>query len=170
MKNFNNIYFCGFMGCGKTTIGQKLALRLDCDYADLDKVIVLKANMSIPDIFKNFGEKYFRDLETDCLNELSKKDSTIISTGGGAFMKEENINICKASGSIVYLNLSFEDCYTRIKNDSNRPIVMEKTKEELKNLYNMRAMIYKNNCDFEVDAKSSPTKICEKIQSHYFGG
>ena len=74
------IFLCGFMGCGKSTIGEKLAQKLNCNFIDMDDYIEQKANMTIPEIFEQFGEPHFRDLETQAVKELS-------TSGGCHFLR-----------------------------------------------------------------------------------
>ena len=83
------IFLCGFMGCGKTTIGKNLAKLLGCGYCDMDELIVKKAGMSIPEIFDTKGEKHFRTMESDLIIELGSFKG-IVSCGGGAMLNEQN--------------------------------------------------------------------------------
>ena len=84
------IILTGMMGSGKSAVGSMIADKTECDFFDLDKVIESKENMSISDIFKNYGEKYFRDSEYRILKQIFKPENLVISLGGGAF---ENENI-----------------------------------------------------------------------------
>ena len=120
-----SVYLCGFMGCGKSHIGRMLAAELDRKLVDLDRVIVEREGMSIPDIFAQFGEPHFRRLEAKYIRELS--GGYIVATGGGALINDETAEFARQSGLSVYINTSFEICYERIKNDHNRPLVMKNT-------------------------------------------
>ena len=103
----NNIILVGMMGAGKTTIGKEL-LNVLKDYTliDMDSEIENREKMKISEIFEKYGEKHFRELETNLLKELSKNQNQIISTGGGVFEKEENRNILKETGTVFYLKAS----------------------------------------------------------------
>ncbi len=139
----SSVYLCGFMGCGKSHIGRMLAAVTGRQFVDLDRVIVEREGMSIPDIFAQYGEPHFRTLEAKYIRELS--DGYIVATGGGALINDSTAEFAKQSGLSVYINTSFHNCYQRIKNDTNRPLVVNNTKEQLEELYNTRAVIYKRN-------------------------
>ena len=86
------VFLCGFMGCGKTTVGKKLAEISGRGYCDTDELIVKRAGMPIPDIFKKYGEPYFRKLETDIIKELCDFNG-IAACGGGAMLSLSLIHI-----------------------------------------------------------------------------
>ena len=85
-----NIVLCGFMGCGKTTVGKKLSKRLGVPFVDMDHYIEQKAGRKVSEIFAQLGEQAFRDMEYECAKELSKSGGTVIATGGGALTFERN--------------------------------------------------------------------------------
>ena len=89
------IILIGFMGVGKTSVGKKLAKKLEVDFIDTDCEIEKYANRTIPDIFEIYGETYFRGLETKVLKDLIQKDDIVISTGGGIITSKENREILK---------------------------------------------------------------------------
>jgi len=155
------IFLCGFMGCGKSTIGEKLAQKLNCNFIDMDDYIEQKANMKIPQIFEQFGEPYFRDLETQAVKELSTQEG-VISCGGGAMLREVNAQIANANGFVVLLDVPFRTCYYRIA-DSDRPIVRKNTRQQLEDLYNKRDIIYKKHASHIVDASHSPSAAVNEI-------
>lgn len=156
-----SIYLCGFMGCGKSHIGRILSKKLEIPFVDLDEYIVKKENMTIPEIFDQKGEPYFRQLEADCLKELS--DGYIVATGGGALINDNTAQYAKAHGTSVFLDASFPVCYGRIKNDTNRPLVVKNTKEQLENIYNTRRKIYKKNSCLRVKAIGTGNSIAENV-------
>jgi shikimate kinase len=116
------IYLTGYMTSGKSTIGPILANVLGWQFFDLDKVIENEQNQSVVDIFEDKGEEYFREIETATLIRLSKLDRVIISLGGGTISSNGNFKICKESGKIVYLKVSPEIIYRRIKHKIDRPL------------------------------------------------
>ena len=124
------IYLTGFMTCGKSTIGPILANTIGWNFYDLDDVIKESEKMSVVDIFKNQGEAYFRNLETETLAGLSGKNKTIIALGGGTMANEKNVEIMKNSGKIIYLKVSPEMIYKRIKNKIDRPLFRDLVLEE----------------------------------------
>ena len=136
------IYLVGFMGSGKSAVGRRLSYHLKMPYYDMDKEIVKRQKMSIPEIFEQHGEAYFRKLATEFLQTF-RNESCIISTGGGVATLERNIKIMRNNGLVLFLDATFEDIWMRIKTDKNRPIVQRSTKEELQQLYNTRRRSYK---------------------------
>lgn len=156
-----SIYLCGFMGCGKSHIGRQLAFALDKRFVDLDKYIISEENMTIPEIFDKFGEPYFRSIEAKYIRRLS--GGNIVATGGGALINNETAEFARSSGLSVFINTSFEVCYERIKGDANRPLVMNNTREQLEELYNSRAVIYKRNSTYMVNGCARDTIITEEI-------
>lgn len=151
------------MGCGKSTVGKQLARLTGKRFIDLDKFIVDKTSMTIPEIFERNGEQAFRQLETDCLSELSELPGAVIALGGGTLMREENVQTVRQSGKTVFLNPSFKVCYNRIKGDKNRPLVVNNTKDELFKIYESRENIYKNASDIEVTEKYPPYLLAKQI-------
>ncbi len=158
------IYLCGFMGCGKTTAGKLLAEKLGCGFFDMDDYITEKEKMEIPRIFAEKGEKYFREAETEAVRELAGK-SGVIACGGGAMLKKENAEIASAAGTVIYIDVPFETCYSRISGDKNRPIVMNNTKEELEIIYSSRAPVYSGNASLTISGDGSAEEIADKIIS-----
>ncbi|MDE6148922.1 MAG: shikimate kinase [Ruminococcus sp.] len=160
------IYLCGFMGCGKSTVGKQLAKKLGKKYTDLDFYIVKQEGMKIPEIFEKYGEAYFRKSETKGLMELSETGG-VIATGGGALLSEENGETAKKSGLVIFIDTSFDTCYERIKGDKNRPIAYNSTKEQLKERFDYRRPLYLKNSHYAVSGKGSPLAIVNKIIEIY---
>ncbi len=156
-----SVYLCGFMGCGKSHIGRMLAKILEMDFIDLDKYIVSRENMSIPEIFDKFGEPHFRSLEAKYIRELA--NGCVVATGGGALINDETARYARESGISVYINTSFEICYERIKDDANRPLVVKNTKEQLFELYETRAAIYRKNSTYMVNGNARDKVVAEEI-------
>lgn len=150
------------MGCGKTVVGKSLARRLGCEFFDMDEYIVEMEKMSIPQIFSEKGEKYFREAETEAVRELAGKGG-VIACGGGAMLKKENAEIASGAGTVVYIDSPFEVCYSRISGDRNRPIVMSNTKEELEFIYDSRVPVYRENSLITVSGDGTPDTIAERI-------
>ncbi len=157
----SSVFLCGFMGCGKSHIGRMTARVTGKTFVDLDKVIVEREGMSIPEIFEKFGEPHFRSLEAKYIRELS--DGYVIATGGGALINDSTAEFAKQSGLSVYINTSFENCYQRIKNDANRPLVVKNTKEQLQELYNTRDVIYRRNSMCMVNGNTKDFIIRDEI-------
>lgn len=135
------IYLTGFMGAGKTTVGQQLAQNMKLPVIDTDQEIVKKLNKSIKEIFEVYGEAFFRDQETKILKELPTND-VIITTGGGIVIKDENRAWMKEHGSIVMLHADIDTIYERVHSDKSRPLASKKSKQELNDLYQSRVNFY----------------------------
>src|SRR5574344_604698 len=101
-----NVILCGFMGCGKSTIGKKLGKFTGREFVDMDNYIEKKSGITVKEIFAKFGEDYFRDLEHEAACELAQKQNMIISAGGGTMLYERNVAALKATGTVVLLNVS----------------------------------------------------------------
>lgn len=169
MENNLNIVLVGMPGSGKSYIGQKLAkLLAHFDYIDTDKEIEKIANLTIPEIFEKYGEKYFRKLESGVIKDLSSVRNHIISIGGGAFEKPENIATLKQNGLTFYLNTSIEELFERIKNETHRPLInAQDPKEALKKLLKKRKKNYlKANFVIDTDKKQAYT-ILDDILKEY---
>ena len=156
------VFLCGFMGCGKTTIGKALSSKLSIPFYDLDDYIVTKENRTIPVIFEQDGEAYFRKVEADSIGEISK-DGGVIATGGGAMLNTKTAEFARNCGKVLFLDVDFETCYSRIKDDKNRPLVMNNTKEQLNQLYNLRKSIYLENSTDTIAFKPNISEILMDI-------
>lgn len=139
------IAICGFMGAGKSTF---LTQFPEVDSFDLDGVIEDKVGV-LGDYIRTEGWESFRSLESKTLNDLLIDDGDrLISLGGGALDRQENIDLLKsAKAKILFLELSFEECMVRIKGDNNRP-QLDKSDKELEELFKKRELIYKDASDF----------------------
>lgn len=157
----SSVYLCGFMGCGKSHIGRMLASATGKRYIDLDRYIVEKEGMSIPDIFAQHGEPHFRELEAKYIRELA--DGYIVATGGGALINDATAEYARQSGMSVYINTSFDICYSRIKGDTNRPLVMKNTEQQLRELYDTRDVIYRRNSTYMVNGSAKDYIIRNEI-------
>lgn len=127
----NNYILIGYMGCGKSTVGRRLAETLNYEFMDTDAWIEKCQGMTISEIFKLKGELYFRDLETETLRELLEEDKEyVISVGGGVPLREENRRILRKLGKVIYLKAIPETIYNRIKGDVTRPLLQTANPKE----------------------------------------
>lgn len=149
----NNIILIGFMGCGKSSVGIKLSYRLKKTIIDTDKWIEKKQGMTISDIFKTKGEAAFRRMETDCLKELLEtEDNRIVSVGGGLPMKEENHELLKKLGRVVYLKITPQAVYERLKDDTTRPLLqVEDPMKRIRELLALRGPVYEKCADMVIE-------------------
>lgn len=145
----DNIILIGFMGCGKTSVGIKLSYQMKRTMIDTDKWIEQKQKMTVSEIFDAYGEEAFRQMETECLKELIRTaDKQIISVGGGLPMREENHSLLKELGKVVYLKVTPETVYERLKDDTTRPLLqVEDPMERIRSLMAQRAPIYEKCAD-----------------------
>jgi shikimate kinase len=132
------IFLIGFMGSGKTTIGKRLAEKLKYKFIDLDSLIELNEKLSIDEIFKQKGEKYFREIEHQELKKICNNENTVISVGGGTPCYYNNMEIMNNEGCTVYIKLSPSGICKRLlslspEEVSSRPLIAGKSDEELKN-------------------------------------
>ncbi|NDF60776.1 MAG: AAA family ATPase [Crocinitomicaceae bacterium] len=126
------IYLIGFMGCGKSTLGKKVANKIHYEFIDLDQLIEERTSSSISDIFQKKGEEFFRVLEHQIIVEISKAKNTIIALGGGTPCYFNNLEIINETGVSLYLERPAKELYQRIKNAKDtRPLVRSKSDEEL---------------------------------------
>lgn len=169
----DNIILVGYMGSGKTTIGKKLAKERHMAFVDTDRYIKEREGVTINEIFKRIGESGFRTIETDVLQELNKSCcNTVISTGGGIVLKEENRKLMKKMGNVIFLNASSEEIYTRLKGDNTRPLLAGGTESEIKeriqNMLEMRMPYYISAADTVVSVDGcSANYVVDKIQKIY---
>ena len=162
-----NIFLIGFMGAGKSTIAGELKDKLEMERVEMDQMIVEKQGMSISEIFDEYGEIYFRNLESNTLIELQKRKQTIVSCGGGVVMRPENTDHMKKNGRIVLLTAKPETIYERVKDSNERPILNNNMNVEfISELMEKRREKYEAAADVVVatDGKNA-TQICEEIIS-----
>ena len=129
------------MGAGKTTIGKQLGKRIKTNVMDTDQHIERLLGQRITQIFSQHGESYFRELETNTLKTLPT-ENIIITTGGGIITNDTNVKWMKEKGTIVYLHADFLDLMKRLEGDSTRPLLQQKSLDEIKNIYDERLPQY----------------------------
>lgn len=159
-----NIILCGFMGCGKTTVGENLKKKAGMYLVDTDAYIEKTQNMTISEIFAEYGEDHFRELEYQACKELSQKKGIIISTGGGALTFQRNVDVLKETGTIVLIDVPLEVLKERLKYDKTRPLLQRPDKDEaMKALYEKRMPLYKNAADIVINGDNSPLQVAINI-------
>lgn len=128
----SRIFLIGFMGCGKTTLGHKLAVRLGYQFFDLDVVLEERAGMTIAEYFSNFGETAFRLAESEVLKNTAYPENVVISTGGGLPCFFDNMEWMKANGTVVYIKLLPKVLANRLEHGKEeRPLLRNKHGDEL---------------------------------------
>ena len=152
MKSKKNLVFLGMMGSGKTSIGLIISKKLNLRFIDVDQEIETELGMEISEIFENKGEEYFREIEERFTLKILKKQKTIISLGGGAFLNQNIKREILKNHISFWLNWRPETLISRINRSTKRPVAFKATKNELYELINKRSKIYstalyKVNCD-----------------------
>ena len=156
--NHKLIFLIGFMGSGKSTLGKNLAETLNYDFIDSDLWIEKEQGISIDSIFSSKGEAFFRELELKFIENLNPFNPTIIATGGGLPCFNGNIEKLKEIGMVIYLKVSPEIIFERIKFDDKRPLLNKQDDHEkidfIQNKLKERNVFYKK-AHFTIDANHS---------------
>jgi len=160
-----NIMLIGFMGSGKSAVAEYLGEMLAMEQVEMDALIVEKEGMSIAEIFEKHGEAYFRDSESDLLIELQKKQHAVISCGGGAVLRDENVRSMKEKGRVVYLTATPETIYNRVKDSTQRPILNNNMNVDfISTLMKNRRERYEMAADIIIHTDNkSIEEICEEL-------
>jgi shikimate kinase len=161
-----NLVLIGYRGTGKSSVGSVLAERLGMRYVCMDKEIIKRAHMSIPEIVAQFGWKKFRDLESELTNELTSQDGIIIDTGGGIIERQENVAELCVNTQVFWLRASVLTITSRIQGDSSRPALVDgKTfVEEIAEVMERREPLYMAAAHHEIDTNNStPDQIAHSI-------
>jgi shikimate kinase len=159
-----NIVLTGFMGTGKTAVGRELSRLLNMKLIDVDTEIEKSRQMTINEIFKQFGELRFREIETEMIRKLSERKDVIISTGGGAVLRQENVDVLREHGIIVCLMATPETILKRTSHSSHRPLLeVEDPFGKIKELLDFRRPFYEK-ADIMIDTDGrTPRQIAEEI-------
>ncbi len=160
----DNIVLCGFMGCGKSTVGRNIARKTGKKFLDMDLYIEQKTGMTVSEIFEKYGESGFRDMEHEACVELSKMKDLIIASGGGAFTFERNVEVFKGKDTIVLLDVPLGVIKYRLRNDKTRPLLQRSDKDKaMQELYEKRLPLYKSAADVVVSGKNTPIKTAFSV-------
>ncbi|MCD8198345.1 MAG: shikimate kinase [Lachnospiraceae bacterium] len=169
-----NLILIGFMGAGKTSVGNCLACETGMDFLDTDERIVAEQGMEISAIFEKYGEPYFRDLETDLLERMqTDTENSVISVGGGMPMRERNRELLRSLGCVVYLVASKKTILGRVQNDGTRPMLNgEDLEKRVERLMREREALYREAAHFrlQTDERSIPEVAREVLsEARKFG-
>ncbi|MBQ3596745.1 MAG: shikimate dehydrogenase [Clostridia bacterium] len=152
-----NLVLTGMPSCGKTTVGGILAEKLNLEVIDTDKLIEQNSGKKVSDIFAEMGEKIFREMESKTIESISSLSGKIIATGGGAVLKDSNVDDLKRNGKIIFIDRPLED----LTPTSDRPLALNRS--EIEKRYNERYDIYKRTCDNFIKADCLPEIVANKI-------
>ncbi|BCI61155.1 shikimate kinase [[Clostridium] leptum] len=159
------IVLCGFMGCGKTTVGNMLAHKLGWQFVDMDHFIEHRAGKTVSQIFDELGEPAFRAMEREAVGILSSQSRLVIATGGGVLTFPENVEVFRKAGCpIVLLDVPPEEVARRLQGDTSRPLLNVPDRlETIRRLHGARLPLYQKAADIQVDAAKSPELVVENI-------
>ncbi len=160
-----NICIMGLMGSGKSVIGKDLSKYLNFEFYDTDREIELKTKKSINEIFKEYGELYFRNLEEKICIKLLNKNNCVISLGGGSITNKEIRKSIKQNSYSIYLQVKLNNLVNRLKSSKKRPLLNkdESKLKILKNLYEDRQKFYER-ADFIVNNDTDKVHVLDKIK------
>ncbi len=153
------------MGCGKNTVGSRLANKLGYEFYDMDKYIESREGKKISEIFASDGEAYFRKLETLACHELMKKENLVLACGGGTVLKQENVDaLHNGGGKVFFLKVPVAALKERLKNDKVRPLLQVPNRNErIDQLYAERLPKYLLAADEVIDAGSPPGWVASRM-------
>ncbi len=161
-----NIFLIGMMGSWKSTVGRKLAKKLEMKFVDTDDAIEEIMSMKVSEIFQEFGEKRFREMESTYFGEKSKQTGFIFSTGGGIVLDENNRNILQTNGLCFLLEASPKTLAYRIRNTAKRPLLKnaDDTENRLIKIWDERKKLYYSSAHHTITTdKIQPNAVVEKI-------
>ncbi|MNJ32950.1 shikimate kinase [Paenibacillus bouchesdurhonensis] len=165
----NNIILVGMMGTGKTTVGAVLAEMAGYRLIDLDKRIEEETKCTIPELFANQGEQYFRDIESTLLRSVLQEGEVVLATGGGAVLREENRSVMLENGWVVALTADLESILKRVGEDPGRPLLAGGARERVTVLLEERKHAYDfAQAIFDTSGKN-PDILASEILMRYRG-
>jgi shikimate kinase len=172
MKNQSDcVFLIGMPGAGKSTIGKGLAKALRRPFVDLDQQIEQRCGVAIPVIFEIEGEQGFRKRESQALAEVAQQRGKVVATGGGAVLAQENQEILRNDGVVVYLRASVDELHRRTNRDRNRPLLATNDpRQRLSELFEQRGPLYESLADIVVDSGASTVPaVIQQISSQLRG-
>lgn len=146
------MYLVGLPGSGKSTVGRHLAKRLGVPFLDSDHVIEERLGCSIRDFFEREGEDRFRDIESEVLDELTRRSGVVLSTGGGSVLRQANREWLHQRGQVVYLRSHPEEIFRRLRHDRVRPLLqVADPLQRLRDLFAARDPLYRETAHFVIE-------------------
>lgn len=167
-RKFWNIALIGFMGCGKTTVGRKVAQRLHYQFIDTDHLIETRLGMKIPQIFEKYGEAFFRNIEAEVVKELSVIRRAVIATGGGMGANPHHLASLKQHSLVICLWATPEVLYERLKKSSDRPLLyVSNPKARIEELLKDRMPVYRQADVIMNTGLRSIEELVRQVIHHY---
>lgn len=160
-----NIILCGFMGCGKSSVGRRAAELMGRELCDLDSYIEEKAGMSVSEIFAEYGEEGFRERERWAVREVAGTPGLIIASGGGTVLSDANVQAFHSrNGLIVFLDAPLAALQERLKNDKRRPLLQVPDRRRvIRELFEKRIPLYRAAADVTIDAGAPPLTVARRV-------
>lgn len=164
-KSDRNLILCGFMGCGKSSVGRRAAKLLGREFCDLDQYIEQKAGMTVSEIFARFGEEGFRQREAQAVREVAAMPGMVVASGGGTVLKASNVEAFhREGGVIVFLDAPLAALQERLKNDKRRPLLQVPDRRRvIEELHGQRSPLYRAAADVTVDAGAPPGAVARRV-------
>ena len=160
-RDKENIVLTGMPGSGKSAVSSILGARTGREVIDTDRMIVEKAGMEITEIFRRYGEKHFRDLESEVIAEVSARGGQIIATGGGAVLRAENVTALRRNGRLILLERDAE----ALTPTADRPLA--DTREKMEQLRKEREPVYRAAADCTVRLEGTPEDAARETESRW---
>ena len=159
----DNVILVGFMGAGKSSVGRLLARRLGRCFVETDDMITAREGRSIPEIFAERGEAYFRALEEEMVRLLALKSGHVIATGGGLPCRDGRPEALRALGTVVWLTGDLDALHERARRAGERPMLAGRGRDEVEALYRAREPYYRQ-ADITVDTTGiNPDQVVSKL-------
>lgn len=161
------VVLVGMMGAGKTAVGKALAAKLGVRFLDSDHEIERAANATVPEIFARDGEKFFRKRESEVIARLLLEERAILSTGGGAFLAEQNRSMISERGVSVWLDAELELLWQRVRHKDTRPLLRTADpKATLRDIFNARVPVYRQaDLSVRCDGHLSIAEMADRVIS-----
>jgi shikimate kinase len=164
-----NLVLVGFMGTGKTEVGKAVSERMGRTFVDIDDQIIRDAGMTINEIFKQYGESRFREIESGMIRKFSKLQGLVISTGGGSLLKIENVHNLKRIGVLVCLTASPEEIARRVADERHRPLLNVPDRiAVVREMMEKRSLSYQvSDLTVDTDGKSVGIAVQEVLDGYW---
>ena len=164
-----NIVLCGFMGCGKSSVGRRVAKLLNRQFCDLDNYIEQKAGMTVAEIFAREGEQGFRMRETQAAEEVASRKGMVIASGGGTVLSQRNVEAFHKHGAhILFLDVTVAALQERLKNDKRRPLLQVPDRRRvIAELYEKRDPLYRAAADLVIDGGAPAVVVAKRVAERF---
>ena len=168
-KLSGNIVLCGFMGCGKTSVGKRVAKLLGRQFCDLDHYIEKKAGMTVTEIFAKEGEAGFRAREAQAVEEVAAQQGLVIASGGGTVLSQKNVDCFhRYGGKILFLDVPVPALQERLKNDKRRPLLQRPDRREfIASLWEQRCPLYRAAADVIIDGGAPAVVVARRVAAPF---